>query len=417
MKKNIVFVLCLAFLACLNYQRVFADDSAPESKIESEIFGNQNPVPEKSVENQTGESNINSKTINNEDVVQIGGTLSSEIDYNEISNIPIANTTLSNPNILMMYVDTKLINNSRIFGRIRTFYDPTGLSGGSPSSLSLINPYGTGNGTSDNLQIELQELKISADINEEVFFTIGRQKVKYGAAKFFNPTDFLNSQQYNFFLPSDERTGVDMLKANVPSGISNFTAALLPGNPTSSEKAGGYFREEMAYNNLENILGNGAISLSCFLPKNNPVEAGFDISQALIGDFDGYFECALTKNQQQNLEFTSSTGLDWSVKYGDRDNNYLTTELEYFQTGPLVEYGIFSILLPELFNLKDYTFQETNVYGFAGKSGLSRLDIIYNYTTQFTIRVYAAVFWGPTSEFFHPEDEPGQAGARCDVNF
>ena len=111
--------------------------------------------------------------------------------------------------------------------------DPTGLSGGNTSNVSYTNPYGFGNGTSDNLQVDLQELRISANISHEIFFTIGRQKVKYGAAKFINPTDFLNPVPFDFFLPSDERSGVDIVKMQIPSGTANLYAAGVAGNPTT----------------------------------------------------------------------------------------------------------------------------------------------------------------------------------------
>ena len=224
-----------------------------------------------------------------EENLQIGGTLSSEVDFFIQNGIPLDQNKVSNPNILFLYLDSKLENDARVFGRIRTFYDPTGISSGNPNDVTYTNPYGFGNGTSDNLQIELQELFISTNINHEIFFTIGRQKVKYGAAKFINPTDFLNLVPYDFFLPSDERTGVDMVKMQIPSGTANLYAAGVAGNPSTGNQSGGYFRGEWGYDAGGSFLGSGEMSLSGWFPKNQPGRGGFDISQAL-GDLDVYVE-------------------------------------------------------------------------------------------------------------------------------
>src|SRR5581483_7163838 len=222
---------------------------------------------------------------------QIGGTLSSEADYYIRNGVPLTQDIVSNPDILFLYLDSKLENDARVFARLRAFYDPTGISGGTPAQASLTNPYGFGSGTNENLQVSLQELRISANIGHQFFFTIGRQKVKYGAAKFFNPTDFLNSQPFNFFLPSDERPGVDMVKMQIASGTNNLYLFGLTGNPSSRNPSGGYFRDELGYNGVGSLLGSGEISLSGFLPKDQPGRAGFDLSQA-VGDLDVYFEGA-----------------------------------------------------------------------------------------------------------------------------
>lgn len=361
-----------------------------------------------------------------EENTQIGGTLSTEADLFLQKGIALDQNIISNPNILFLYLDSKLENDNRVFARIRTFYDPTGLSSGNPNASTYVNPYGFGNQESDNLSTQLQELRISLNVAHELFFTIGRQKVKYGAAKFFNPTDFLNSQPYDFFLPSDERTGVDMVKMQVPSGTANLYAAGLTGNPTNGNPAGGYFRGELGYDRFA-FLESGEISLSGYLPKGQPGRAGFDISQG-IGDLDAYFEGAAGQDTAGDWKGAFSTGASWEIRYADEQTQTLTLEAEYanyptlsagssFGTYSSTQFGIFALDLASPFKWTDMTFAETNLYDFNSQSGYSRLDVICQFTNRIDGRVYGSAPWGQQAGAFTLPGLLAQTGCRLDVNF
>jgi hypothetical protein len=361
---------------------------------------------------------------------QIGGTLSTEADYYLQKGIPLTQDLISNPNILFLYMDTKLENDNRVFARLRTFYDPTGVSSGNPNVASYVNPYGIGSQTSDNISVQLQELRMSLNIDHRIFFTIGRQKVKYGAAKFFNPTDFLNNELYDFFLPSDERTGVDMVMAQVPSGTANLYAVGLPGNPGYGNPAGGYFRGEFGYDSLAGILESGEISLSGFLPKGQPGKAGFDISQG-VGDVDAYFEGALEELSDDNWQGAYSVGADWQTRYSDRQTDTVTFEGEFSDfpypvttpegvvlTYSATQFGTFAIDLANPAGWTDLSFVETNIYDFSYQSGFSRLDAVCQFTDRVTGRVYVSAPWGSSGFFSLPGPALlAQTGARLDVNF
>lgn len=363
-----------------------------------------------------------------EENTQIGGTLSTEADYYLQNGSALDQNIVSNPNILFLYLDTKLENDNRVFARIRTFYDPTGVSSGNSTASSYTNPYGFGQQNSDNLSVQLQELRISANLNHQIFLTIGRQKVKYGAAKFFNPTDFLNSTPYDFFLPSDERTGVDMLMAQIPSGTANLYLTGLPGNPTNGNPAGGYFRGEAAYDSL-GFLESGEISLSGYLPKGQSGRAGFDISQG-IGDLDAYFEGAAGQDSSGHWEGAFSTGAGWETRYADQQSQTATFEAEFanyptlsggssFESYSSSQFGVFAISLVGPFQWLDITLAETNLYNFNGNSGYSRLDTICQFTNRISGRVYLAAPWGSSDGqySFNASGLWGQTGARLDVDF
>ena len=361
-----------------------------------------------------------------EENTQIGGTISTEADYYIQKGLALYQNLISNPNILFLYLDSKLENDNRVFARIRAFYDPTGLSSGSPSASSYTNPYGFSSGNSDNLSVNLQELRISANLDHKLFFTIGRQKVKYGAAKFFNPTDFLNSQPFDFFLPSDERTGVDMVKMQIPSGTANLYAVGLTGNPTNGNPAGGYFRGELGYDGIANFLESGEISLSGYLPKGLPGRGGFDISQG-VGDLDVYFEGAMGQAGGGDWKGAFSTGAGWQVRYSDRKTDTVSFEgefAEYPTVGPggivsnsLTQFGVFAFVLAGPGGLTDITFMETNLYDFNSQSGFSRLDMACQFTNRISGRVYISAPWGQQGGTFSLPGLQAQTGARLDVNF
>jgi hypothetical protein len=389
--------------------------SAQTRPKEDDLFGGEQtkPTASRSVD-EAGAPAMPKKDITEENL-QIGGTLSSEADYYLVNGVPLEQDNVANPNLLFLYLDSKLENDARVFARARLYYDPTGLTGGG-GTASFSNPYGFGLGTDENLKVSLQELRISANLDRKIFFTIGRQKVKYGAAKFFNPTDFLNSQQFDFFLPSDERPGVDMVKMHIPSGTANLYVAGMTGNPTNGNPSGGYFRGEVGYDPGGGLLGSGEISLSGILPRGGAGKAGFDLSQA-IGDFDVYFEGAMGQNAAGDWKDATSVGASWEVKYGDRSTDTLTLEAEHFQAGALAEYGILALYLPSPAGWTDMTFVETNLYNLIDQSGLSRLDLVCQFSSRISGRIYGTGHWGSLSGTFYLPGQMAELGTRLDVNF
>lgn len=405
---------------------VLADDRPSESEMFGGASTTATPTPAAALSGDTMAGKPHNLLASAEENTQIGGTLSTEADYYLQKGTSLDQDLISNPNILFLYLDSKLENDNRVFARIRAFYDPTGVSSGSPTASSYTNPYGFGLQNSDNLSVQLQELRISTNLNHEVFLTIGRQKVKYGAAKFFNPTDFLNSQPYDFFLPSDERTGIDMVMAQIPSGTANLYVTGLPGNPSNGNPAGGYFRGEVGYDSFA-FLESGEISLSGYLPKGQSGRGGFDISQG-IGDLDAYFEGAAGQNSSGNWEGAFSTGADWEIRYADEQSQVLTLEAEYanyptlstggsFGSYSSTQFGVFALDLASPFKWTDLTFAETNLYDFNGQSGYSRLDIVCQFTDRIDGRVYGSAPWGNTGGTFGESSLLAQTGARMDVNF
>src|SRR5579883_3062178 len=121
---------------------------ADDRPSENEMFGGTSsvatPAPAaSSPDTMAGKSH--SFLASAEENTQIGGTLSNEADYYLTSGVPLLQNTTVNPNILFLYLDSKLEDDARVFARIRTYYDPSGLTGGNPNfgtNTNLLNPYG-----------------------------------------------------------------------------------------------------------------------------------------------------------------------------------------------------------------------------------------------------------------------------------
>jgi hypothetical protein len=418
--KNILFLSLL-----LTVSQAFAAERASEA----DLFGGTAAPTAATTPATMDEQGLNGSSPkgfapSSDDHLQIGGNFAIQGDVFIRHNVPLKDSAASNPNLLFLYADSKLDNDARVFAKLRLFLDPTGTSGGASGDLS--NPYGSGAGASDNLKVSLQELKLSANIDKKLFFTFGRQKVKYGAAKFFNPTDFLNSQPLNFFLPSDERPGVDMVKAHLPSGTANLYAVGMVGTAGTTNPSGGYFRGELGYDGIEGFLGAGEIALSGILPRvqgpqtifdlSRIAKAGFDISQEL-GDLDFYFEGAAGQADNGDWKMAGSVGASWQIRYADRSSNTVSLQGEYFNAGQTAEFGVLSIFLPEPGDLKDVSFVATSLFSFQDESGLSRLDILYNFTPQINGRLYGSGHWGKVGGVLHFPGQVAELGTRLDVNF
>src|ERR1051325_10978585 len=95
---------------------------------ESDMFGgdsivSKTPTPTKtpragqpSTQDEEGMgSSAKPGTGKSEETLQIGGTFSSEADFYIQENVPFLDNTASNPNILFLYLDSKLENDSRVF--------------------------------------------------------------------------------------------------------------------------------------------------------------------------------------------------------------------------------------------------------------------------------------------------------------
>jgi hypothetical protein len=366
------------------------------------------------------------------DRTQIGGffytrTTGSLGEGQKISDAGLGNTTL-----FESYFDSRINDRLRVYTRGRLIYNPLADV---PSSMASIPGYSTTAANTDEVRAVLTQMWVKFDLNQRVFVTAGRQFVRWGATRFWNPVDVLNSAKYNPLLFFDDRVGPTMIKFHIPieSLGWNFYALALTENAAKAEQLGLAVRGEFVFGPVE--MGLTGLARKGFDPK-----AGFDVS-AGVGDFDltGEVSAWLPNKGSTNLgtqqgvassgygdpQWYASAGASWSWAY--REDDSLTLGAEYFhnpqgQTADAVVkaqvdaalQGKTAPAMTPLYTGKDYmgllaavtspgSFSDAAITAMGltnltDKSGTAQLSLSNRFLTDLTVEVYGAISWG-TGEF------------------
>lgn len=232
------------------------------------------------------------------DRLKIGGYIQPEWQAYGFENLPQRDLA-ANPITMQLYLDAQLKNDMRAFFKGRFIHDPT-------IDETVANPI-SGNFDKQNVSV-LDELKVSFNTYRKIFWTLGRQKIKWGASKFWNPTDFLNLERRDFLRTEDLRAGVSMLKAHVPWRATNLYLIAVNDRANQTDQNGAAARFEVPFS-------FGEITASSYSRKGQPTMVGGDLSFA-IKDIDIYLEGAQTDRAQNK---SASGGLTYEFKYNDED--------------------------------------------------------------------------------------------------
>ncbi len=307
----------------------------------------------------------------------LGGFYFGQVAYNMPDGLELEDQSLSAPNLLDLFVDARPNDRVRVYARGRLVYRPTlaaqsgadaGADAGAGGGIAA-----TGLGGGEQLQAQLDQLWLKYDIGQVVYVTVGRQRVRWGASRFFNPTDFLNASQINPIALFDARLGVDMVKVHVPIGNVNIYGVGLFDGASSIEDVGGALRVEALIGDAEFTVSaiarrqtfDGPQPIPNPLAPNNPIwepssewprttmplRIGADVS-APVGPVDAKVEVALTRGTAQpfyrgelSLEFPNLAfpedfrreddviiqavaSVEWIHRYNDED--LLVVGAEYF---------------------------------------------------------------------------------------
>lgn len=178
----------------------------------------------------------------------------------------------------------------------------------------------------ENSPVEVEELKMQFNLGDCTYWTLGRQKIKFGSGKFWNPTDFLNSETRDPFASIDERLGKDLLKAHLPIDQANIYAVIPFESTETLGEAKGYLRGEI-------VVGAAEFALSWYGKRSDGANFGADLSLGL-GRFDLHSAIAIQKESDETLKidehwFVQAVG-GASLEVGYGDNNSFTLTGEYF---------------------------------------------------------------------------------------
>ncbi len=245
---------------------------ASRREREASMFGgeasedsNDEPPPESNLVETSGETEdrIAERLSDQEDTLAIGGTYFGRLQYSIFGEGSPESFPLSQPNILDLYLDGRPTDRLRLFTQGRLTFDPTVR----PNERTRLG------GTSERIEIALDQLWLKFDIARTLYVTLGRQHVRWGVGRFWFPNDFLRTQRRDPVAIFDERTGADLLRFHLPIPSLNwnvYAVANLNG-ATSPEEVGGAVRSEF-------LFGQTEWSLSAAYRKDRPLRLGFDIS-------------------------------------------------------------------------------------------------------------------------------------------
>ena len=132
----------------------------------------------------------------------------------------------------------------------------------------------------------MDQLWLKFDLDRMVFLTLGQQPIRWGSARIWNPTDFVNAQRRDPLAIFDIRPGVPLLKAHIPLEKSETNIYLIgqfDGAETISQ-TGGVFR-------IEQTIAQSELSAMVSVRQEQPLRLGLDYSLG-VGLFELRFEGA-----------------------------------------------------------------------------------------------------------------------------
>jgi hypothetical protein len=329
-------------------------------------------------------------------------------------------------------------------------FDPTqnpngGTMMGSASNGALTNSgtptgfstFSTGRGPTTLLD----QMWIRFDILQKVFVTAGKQHVRFGTGRFWQPTDYLHPVKRNPLDVFDARAGETMIKLNIPWEEQgwNFYAFGITEDPNTATNTIG---KVAGAARIEAVVEGVELGADVYVHKGNRPRYGFDLSTG-IWDFDVYGELALRPGGDffhydpdlnavgvyTGYETQIVGGLNYSRKYND--NDAWTAGFEYFYNHPgytsasvyepalnfaldpknaaLVPNGPFSLFpffylgrhygavfasFPAPYSWNYTTFTFSTLGNLSDKSFISRIDYSVTILTHLSVEAFVGVHYG-----------------------
>ncbi len=384
----------------------------------------------------------------------IGGLLYLRSQLSASQNQPPSQYLLSAPFLLDTYLDARPNDRVRAFFLVRTEFDPT-YNPNQPSQYGLILT------PTPNPLFLIDQMWIKFDVARKVFVTAGRQHVKWGTAHFWFPNDLLNPVKLQPLAVFDERTGVTMVKANLPlpnENLNVYGMGLFEGLQQANTlgQLGGALRAEYVLGTIE-----AGVDMVSTLGQHN--RYGGDVSFG-IWDFDLYAEGDLTDGRDnflyretygaqfcipgptqsfnpecyqvynpQGYQGQVVAGLNYAVRYGN--NRTLTFGGEYFYNGlgytnpsiyPFLletealnpasnaltffylgqQYAGLYVLAPQPGSWYNSTFNFSTLTNLSDQTFISRIDFFQQVLTHLRVEAFVDVHYGGDGELHFSLNTP-----------
>jgi hypothetical protein len=284
-------------------------------------------------------------------------------------------------------------------------------------------------------RIHIDEAWLRWDAKRFAFFTLGRQHLKWGAGRFWNPTDFLARTAKDPWSSRDRRMGQDLLKIHIPSEKQGFNYYLVAdfGKVDQAKDTEGALRGEFA------IGGIAEVSLTAATKPEKGARFGADASSA-AGPVDLYLEVATLPREKHKVLSGSLdvegerfpeiidgnkgygsmavAGLAWNIKYSTLDT--LAVGLEFFDNGfgyTTIEDEIFaltnglqnslylgrryaaaSIFLPKPGSWDDFSFLLLGIENISDQSNSIKFQTTWSIGSGLSLELSAAHCGGQNGE-------------------
>lgn len=388
-----------------------------------------------------------------EDPLKIGGRFYLQAGFSGGYGKDVRDSRFSAPTLVDGYFDGR--PNERIRGMLaaRLTFDASAASGTTRTLALQVNRDLTSGlvlAESSNPNVLLDQAWLNFDLEHHVFITAGRQHVKWGTGRIWNPTDFLTPARRDPLAFIDTRLGTSMVKVHVPWEplAANFYGyGLLDVDQPASlfRQIGGAARAELVlFKTAE--LGMGAV-----LQKGHQPRFALDLSTPL-GPLDVYGEVAFKHGDDDAPRLrkcgtecpnqvviglpgvplptdtptgyepyypdgwtpAATAGLSWTFAYAE--NKTATVGAEYFYNSngetdpamypPLLITGLLSpfymgqhyaalyatVLGPGTWDKA--AFFLFNLANLSDRSFVTRLNFSLQVMTYLTVEAYAAVHYG-----------------------
>jgi len=179
---------------------------------------------------------------------------------------PAEDTAVSLPALLDVYLDARPNDRLRAYAQGRLSADFALEEGDVDSFGNELQPTG----------VALDQLWLKGDVARTAFWTFGRQRIKWGSGRFWNPTDFVNQATLDPLATYDLLTGATLARVDVPiqkTGTNVILVGSLEGVSTF-EELGGAVR-------VEQVVGLTELALTAATGPTVPVRLGAELSTAL----------------------------------------------------------------------------------------------------------------------------------------
>jgi hypothetical protein len=307
-----------------------------DSKLEEEMFGgNSSSTPATTTPTPSTSTNLPSPTPAVEtnksapasEQLTLGGRLELQFLGSKTTSQNIGDAQFLQSSKAELYLD------SRPTDELRGFVKGTLSNNGATSAAPAIS---------------VSETWIKWSGRGGLFTTLGKQKLKWGAATFWNPTDFLAVQPKDPFAPVDVRPGANLLKLHMPfekSGnnlylLADFENATKSNDPRVAGRAEFNFALAGLSGELTSTVAGG---------RKKPLQLGLDLNTS-AGPVDLVVESAWTHKSNRDFyrritaadgstdveAFSRNSetigqvvaGLRYDLKYSESDSANLS--IEYF---------------------------------------------------------------------------------------